>query len=288
MEDSQRRATHDAGIDRPVFILSSPRSGSSLLFQTLAQAPEVHTIGGESHGLIEQIPGLHPRERGWTSNRLTAADATPAITREIAQRFRASLRDRDGNAPVGRVRMIEKTPKNSLRVPFLDTVFPDAQFVFLYRDARETMSSMLEAWGSGRFRTYPLLPGWRTTPWSLLLVPGWRELGSLSLPEIVARQWASTMAILLDDLEAMATGRVVSVSYDGLLADPQATLSSLSARVGLGWDRILAESLPLSPTVVSAPRPDKWTRHEAAIAAVWPIVATVDARAREALARYAR
>ena len=78
MDEPQARATHDAGIDRPIFILSSPRSGSTLLFQTLAQAPAVFSIGGESHGLIEQIPGLHPRERGWTSNRLVAADA-PAV-----------------------------------------------------------------------------------------------------------------------------------------------------------------------------------------------------------------
>lgn len=277
----------DAGLDRPIFILSSPRSGSTLLFQVLAQAPEVFTSGGESHGLIEQVPGLHPRERGWTSNRLTAADATPATAREIRQRFRTSLRDRDGGRPVGRVRMIEKTPKNSLRLPFFDAIFPDAQVVFLYRDARETLSSMLEAWASGRFRTYPMLPGWPTTPWSLLLVPGWRELAPLSLPEIVARQWAATMTILLDDLEALPTGRVVSVAYDDLLAAPQATLASLAARVDLGWDRVLTGALPLSPTVVSMPRPDKWTRNEAAITAVWPIVAAVDARARAALARFA-
>ena len=287
MDQPQARATHDAGIDRPIFILSSPRSGSTLLFQTLAQAPAVFSIGGESHGLIEQIPGLHPRERGWTSNRLVAADATPAITHEILQRFRNALRDRDGRPAIGRVRMIEKTPKNSLRVPFFDTIFPDSRFVFLYRDARGTLSSMLEAWGSGRFRTYPMLPGWPTTPWSLLLVPGWRNLGTLTLPEIIAPQWATTMTILLDDLEAVAAERVVALSYDALLADPQAALLSLSARVGLGWDRVLGEALPLSPTVVSAPRPDKWTRHEAAISAVWPIVAAVDARARAALVRYA-
>ncbi len=43
-----------------VFIVNPPRSGSSLLFETLAAAPELHTIGGESHEVIEAVPALHP------------------------------------------------------------------------------------------------------------------------------------------------------------------------------------------------------------------------------------
>lgn len=274
-------------IVRPLFILSSPRSGSSLLFQTLAQAPGVFTIGGESHGLIEAIPGLHPVSRGWTSNRLLAADATPPVVTALTQGFHAALRDRDGRAPAGPARMIEKTPKNSLRVPFLAAAFPDASYLYLYRDARETMSSMIEAWESGRFVTYPRLPDWPGNPWSLLLVPGWRELARRPLPEIVAHQWATTMTVLLDDLEALPPSIVRSVSYTDVLADPQHRVAALAADIGVGWDRSLPAQLPLSPTVVSAPKPQKWKRHEDVMAGIWPIVARVDARARAALERFA-
>jgi hypothetical protein len=50
--------------DRPVFIVSTPRSGSTLLFETLAQAPSLFTVGDESHGLIERIRALSPAGRG--------------------------------------------------------------------------------------------------------------------------------------------------------------------------------------------------------------------------------
>jgi hypothetical protein len=90
------------------------------------------------------------------------------------------------------VRVLEKTPKNALRVPFIDRVFPQAHFVYLYRDVRETLASMIEAWQSGRFVTYPELPDWRGPPWSLLLVPGWRELAGKPVAEIVAAQWQAT------------------------------------------------------------------------------------------------
>src|ERR1051325_11259376 len=87
--------------------------------------------------------------------------------------------------------MLEKTPKNSLRIPFLKTMFPDALFIYLYRDPRATMSSMLDAWRSNKFATYPALPGWTGHPWSLLLVPGWRSLIDKPLAEIVAHQWTT-------------------------------------------------------------------------------------------------
>ena len=96
--------------------------------------------------------------------------------------------------------MLEKTPKNALRVPFFDAIWPDAYFVYLYRDVRRTLASMMEAWASGAFRTYPRLPGLARLPWSLVLVPGWRELIGRPLPVVVAHQWARTTNILLDDL----------------------------------------------------------------------------------------
>src|SRR6185436_7295920 len=112
----------------------------------------------------------------------------PESVRRLKERFLAEVRDRDGNRPApgpAALRLLEKTPKNSLRVPFLARAFPDALFLYLYRDPRETISSMLDAWKSGRFATYPGLPGWKDLPWSLLLVPGWRELAGRSLAEIV-------------------------------------------------------------------------------------------------------
>ncbi len=276
--------TSPAELLRPIFIVSPPRSGSSLLFQTLGQARGIFTIGGESHSLIERIPGLHPRAGGWSSNRLLATHATPVVIDALARSFFAQLRDRDGHAPDGHATMIEKTPKNSLRIPFLTAAFPNARFIYLYRDPRATMSSMIEAWESGRFRTYPLLPDWPNTPWSLLLVPGWRGLATMTLAEIVAHQWARTTSIMLHDLVSLPRAKVTAIDYRDLITDPQSAIAALCKRIGLVWDRKLDASLPLSPTVVSAPEHEKWRRSEALIDRLMPLVETADQEARTALA----
>ena len=276
----------DPVFPRPVFIVSSPRSGSTMLFEALAGAPGVFTIGDESHGLIEGVHGLDPADHGYESNRLDARAATPEVIEALRRRFLAALRDRQRRPPApGPVRMLEKTPKNSLRIPFLRQVFPEATFLYLYREPRETLASMIEAWGSQRFRTYPKLPGWSGPSWSLLLVPGWRELVGKPLADVVVAQWSTATRLLLDDLGQLPADRVHTIRYDQLLADPQGHLSRLAAQLGLGWDRQVDGGLPLSRYTLTAPRPDKWQRHAGEILPRLESIAPVIARAEAFAAR---
>jgi hypothetical protein len=170
-------------------------------------------------------------------------------------------------------------------VPFLARVFPEALFIYLYRDPRQVLSSMIEAWTSGRFRTYPQLPGWTGTPWSLLLVPGWRELIGKPLHEIVAAQWNAATRLLIDDLEALPAEQRTVARYDALLADPAAEIRRLCAATGLEWDEETGVSLRLSRYTVSAPDADKWRRHGGEIEAVLPSLAEQVARAERFAAR---
>ncbi|MDE2083752.1 MAG: sulfotransferase [Xanthomonadaceae bacterium] len=276
----------DAQFDRPVFIVSPPRSGSTLLFETLARARGVYTIGRESHALIEGLPGLSIIDADYASNRIEAAAASPEIATELRRRFQAEARDRDGRAPETLpLRLLEKTPKNSLRIPFLAKVFPEACFVYLYRDPRETLASMIEAWKSGRFNTYPDLPGWNGPSWSLLLTPGWRELNGLSLPEIVARQWETTTCILLDDLAALPPERTVAARYDALCADPSTEIARLCRALDFDCDRPPNASLPPSRYTLTLPEAGKWRRHEADIERVLPLLRAAWERAQRAAAR---
>lgn len=274
--------------DRPIFLVCPPRSGSSLLFETLSQAPGLWTVGGESHALIEGIPELHPASHGFESNRLTADDAKPGIVQRLERAFFDALRDREDNRPPAAgtgLRFLEKTPKNALRVPFLAEAFPDALFLYLYRDPRETISSVLDAWKSGRFITYPNLPGWEGLPWSLLLVPGWRELSGRPLAEIVTRQWDTATSQLLDDLEALPPERWCIASYDRLVAEPQKEIERLCEFAGLAWDRPITAPLPNSRHTLTSPQPDKWLHNGEELKPAMPLAAATAERAREVFAR---
>ncbi len=270
-------------LERPLVILSAPRAGSTLLFETLAQAAGVYTIGGESHQLIESIAALRPGRGVVNSNRLIRRDATTAIVAELRTRFTGRVHDRDGQPPASgaRVRLLEKTPKNALRVPFLLEVFPDAQFIFLQRDPRANLSSMMQAWRAKGWITYRQLPGW-PGPWSLLLPPGYERLQGRPLEDIVAFQWRVANETILDDLADLPRERWTSVRYEAFVADPRAEVGKLLDFAGLAMDarleEYLARPLPLSKHTQTRPDPDKWKQNAAEIDRVLPQLEAVARR----------
>ncbi|HWK74885.1 MAG TPA: sulfotransferase [Povalibacter sp.] len=263
----------------PVFIVAAPRSGSTLLFETLAASSQLCTVGGEAHWLVETIPELTPGAGTVDSNRLTAEHATPAIAQRIVRQIAEQLRDAHGKpVALDAATFLEKTPKNTLRVPFFDRIFPDARFIFLWRDPRENIASIIEAWRSGAWKTYNNLDGF-AGPWSLLLPPGWREMNGKPLEEIAAWQWQRTNGMVLDDLQALPAQRWMAVNYGDLVRAPRDTVQQLCRFLNLEMDASLEQRLrsplPHSRYTLTAPQLDKWRAHESRIMQVLPSVEPV-------------
>jgi LPS sulfotransferase NodH len=266
-----------ANINKPIFIVAAPRSGSTLLFETLAASSQLCTVGGEAHWLVEGIEELRPGAPGVDSNRLTVREATPPIAEDIREQILARLQDHAGQklAQPGARCFLEKTPKNALRIPFFNHIFPDARFIFLWRDPRENISSIMEAWRSGQWRTYPKLEGFGG-PWSLLLPPGWRDMNGRPLNEIAAWQWRLTNEIVLDDLQSLPRERWTALEYADLIRDPAAAVARLCEFLRISLDSALVQRvsapLPASRYTLTAPAAEKWRANEAEIISVLPSV----------------
>ena len=273
--------------ERPVFIVSAPRAGSTLLFETLSRFQEFWSIGKESHDLMEGMPELHPSSLDYHSNRLTDSIVTDPLSTTLKKRFLAQLRNHAGvfylslesSQQPNPLRLLEKTPKNALRIPFLKAVFPEAHFIFLYRDPAENISSMLEGWRLRRFVSYRGLPGWPYKEWSFLLVPGWSDLKYCSLAEIVAHQWTAANRWILQDLQALPRNEWQFIDYADLVRHPQTALREITKFARLMPDesieRSLAAGLPVSCMTLSASSPDKWRKYEDEINPVLPITQTI-------------
>jgi hypothetical protein len=264
-------------LKEPTFIIAAPRSGSTLLFETLARSEQLYTLGGEGHALIEGLEQLQPGAPRVDSNRLDASQATAEVAEHVLAQIHREMRRAHGQAPpaAGDLRFLEKTPKNALRVPFLKQLFPDARFILLWRDPRENLSSIIEAWRSGQWKTYNGLDGF-DGPWSLLLPPGWRAMQGRPLEDIAAFQWDSANRFALSDLAELPASTWKAVSYAQLLDDPRATIRALCEFIGIEFDASLAEHtsrpLPASRFTLTAPEPGKWRRNEVAIERVLPSV----------------
>lgn len=266
--------------DRPVIILAAPRSGSTLLFETLTGSSDFWTIGGESHAVFESINRFNPMMGFCDSNALFANDATPQIVEQIRNWFYQQLRNIKGqniqnmratmSAPP---RLLEKTPKNALRVSLMNEIFPDALFIYLYRNPRENISSMMDAWESGRFVTYPSLPG-RNKPWSLLLPPDWQSYHDAPLEQITAFQWEAANRAILDELADLDRNRWLAVSYGQQVRSAAATVKKICdfcevSASGI-LDALTSGQSKLSRYTLTPPSAGKWQKNAAALGRVLP------------------
>ncbi len=214
-------------------MVAPPRSGGTALFRSLARAPGVFSA---SAPILDGIFELKPENREWDSNRLTAADIQPRAVEDLRSALKSTLVDSSGNRPgidASGLRWVDGQPRNALRVPFLAGVAPDSQFIYIHRDPAETIPAMLRVWEGGSRVSYGELPGWVGRPWSLPLVPGWRELGGRPLPEVVTEQWLRLTGTLLDDLEALPPERWCVTDFKTLLNDPQRELERICEFVAL-------------------------------------------------------
>ena len=306
-----------AGIRDPVFVLGAPRSATTLLFHTLARSSGLWSLGMESQAVFEGP--YHPSLLGWRSNALGAEDLTP----ENGERIRAGFLRRVQPGPVwrrrdarrekrpgsrgpaariayaaararaaairrfGTVRLLEKTPDNCLRVPFLRALFPDAKFLFLRRDGRNNVSALIDGWRlEGQFESYDLpvpvgIPGYAGRRWCFHLPPGWRGLTTEPLEVVCAEQWKSCMEAVLAELPSLrAAGAVCELSYEELTRAPRTTLTRVLGFLGLPVEDAVVPREDRLPVVNARtpPDPEKWRKTNGpAIERILPRIAGVQA-----------
>jgi hypothetical protein len=172
------------------FIIGCARSGTSILGELIADHGEVKYIFEANH--MWELDGLGVNE----SHRLTAEDASVTVTKRIRQWFE----EQKGLACL----LVEKNPRNTLRIPFILKIFPEATIIHIIRDGRDVACSMV--------------PGCGGTEWRHLKPPSWNEL--LSSHKGVVRcalTWREVVTLALRDLKHVPH---LQVKYEEMVKHP--------------------------------------------------------------------
>jgi Sulfotransferase family len=250
-------------LDRPVFIVGAPRSGTSILYSILRVSSALAHWPGEAHEVWEA--DYHPALREWSSNALDASD----FDEPAADRIRRSFLLVTG----GRRRLIDKTPRNALRIDFVDKIFPDARYVFLQRDGRDNVNSLINAWRTPRYRTYELpqphsIPGVDPKWWKFVLYPGWRADTAGPLEVVCARQWHLSNDLALASARRIDPERWIPIRYEELVERPVEEIGRVADALQLVYEgpmRTKAAALSSTPVnVVTPPERGKWRKENPA------------------------
>ena len=259
----------------PVFVVGCSRSGTTVTYETIAATPQLLKFGYEIPQFWNGLVG--PLNNGWHSEAAYAEEAEPRH-RDAALRF--------FYARLGRERVVDKTCINTLRLPYLYQLFPDAMFVFIQRDGRDNISSMMDGWRhDGHFRLSQFLGpspepvainGGEFTEWSFFLPPGWRDYNQASLEEVCAYQWVTANRMALEAKKAIPPPQWIHLRYEDIFERPVAMFQEAFERLGIPFPEDLRQRCAnLHPTsiVKGAPKRQKWKEHNPdAIRRILPVI----------------
>lgn len=263
----------------PVFVIGCSRSGTTITFETLAASGAFLNFGYEIPQFWNALYGPHSND--WDSE-AAGPEHARAEHRDAALRF---FYQRLGSGPV-----LDKTCINTMRVGYLHRLFPRAKFVFIQRDGRDNVSSMMDGWRYGRtdggfglekfFGRFPVpvaINGGEFREWHFFLPPGWRAYNQARLEEVCAFQWISANRLALEARAGIPEAQWIQVRYEDLFERPVEMFQRIFQRLELPFtDAMRARCANLQPTsiVKGAPKKEKWKERNAeAVERILPTIA---------------
>jgi Flp pilus assembly protein TadD len=203
---SEARSDADASIQLPVFLVGFPRSGTTLLDQILSSHPRL-TVLEEKENLRDLLQDFVTTDSGL--QRLAQLDSS--TLNEYRKKYWARVSESRPEFPKDMV-FVDKLPLNTLFMPLITRLFPQARFIFAVRDPRDVvLSCFMRAFGLNEaMRNFLTLDG-------------------------TAQFYAAVMRVGIDATQKLGnTVRVIR--YESLVDDVESEARSLCGFLELGWE----------------------------------------------------
>ena len=263
-----------------VFIVGSPRSGTTLVGRILSAHKDIQTWF---------VPYFIWEKRfvDRPDDVILPDEASTETVRFIRREF-GIFKRKSGTRLI-----VDQSPRNSMRVRFIRTVFPEARFIHVIRDGRDAVLSINKEWQRRQASYIPGMPQaggsmaksraalrellaeqpyWRNKIQALLFefggfpplpgrlqsrrrwrghvgwgprFPGWAEkIKEVSLLEFNAMQWREAVRSVEDGLADLEPEAVFRLRYEELLGQPEKTVTGALEFLGCQVDEAYLERIP--------------------------------------------
>ena len=219
---------------QPLIIIGAARSGTKLLRDLIAIHPEIDKVPYDINYIWRM------GNENVVHDELSPEQLTPQIRQKILkhlQKFR-------NKSPL----LVEKTVSNTLRVPFVLSVFPNAKFIYLIRDGRDVVESVYRQWlappdwkySLEKAMTFPMMDafgyGFRYAQsllkklffaqsathniWGVHYQGIEQDMLTKDLLEVCAIQWVRSVSLANEALNTLPSEQVITIHYEHLVESP--------------------------------------------------------------------
>ena len=237
---------------QPIVIVGAPRTGTNMLRDILCEFEGVGTWPCDEinyiwrHGNIKEI-----------TDEFGASSSGNSVKSFIRKEFDKSAQKENLHF------LVEKTCANSLRVPFVEEVVPEAKYIFMIRDGVDAVGSATLRWKAKidipyilkKVRYVPIvdLPYYairylssrvyrlfskegRLSFWGPQFKGLDQALTQYSLEEVCALQWQRCVDLSEEAFSKMPEGKVVRVSYEAFVTEPVKELNRILQELNIEHD----------------------------------------------------
>jgi len=257
----------------PIILFGNFRSGTTMLQKLISTHPDVVP-------LYEPVGLWLYADPGRSHDEFDENDATDRVKRYIRNEF-LKYQEQHGNRII-----VEKTPHNILRIPYVRAIFPEAHFLYIVRNPLSFVSSVELKWQQPatknrlvrRLKSTPVtqlhhyLKRFFNQQWNnrilrrkYLSIWGPRyegiqeDLKSQDLMTVIARQWSRSSRKAERDLALLEDGQVLRLKYEDFVQDPISDMQRICAHCGLQMTTDMAKSVK---EMVKTDRNLKWQRFD--------------------------
>ena len=255
----------------PVIIIGAGRSGTNMLRDILTSFLNFGTWPCDEINYIWR----HGNAR-YPNDELGVDEATESVRMFIRMSFRR-IANKFGIRYV-----VEKTCANSLRVAFVNKVFPEAKFIFIVRDGRDVVASSMKRWRAPldipyilkKARYIPVIdtPYYamqylarrmyrifskekRVLLWGPRFEGMYEMLKTKSLAEICAAQWTHCVEKASKDFSTMESERYFLLKYEEFVSHPRSHMLKIADFLST---RLKSEEVACSVSSVTDKNVGKW------------------------------
>ena len=255
----------------PIFLLGNVRSGTSMMHDLFDQHPEV-TSWYEPRTVWTYAAPARAHDI------FDASDATPRVRKYIRKRFLQRQREH------GDLRVMEKTPSNLLRIPYVRAIFPESKYLYMVREPLAYLSSSELKWRTPisvaravhRMKETPkthlpyylarfardhfrrkVLKRRHVSVWGVRYPGIMDDVKALTAEEVIAKQWVACSQQARKDLAELGDDVVIRMRYEDFVADPVNQFERILNHFDLQMTDALATHLR---STVDPGRQQKWKR----------------------------
>lgn len=257
----------------PIILFGNTRSGTSVV-QNVVSAHQDVVSWYEPRTLWLCADPQRPHDE------FDESDATDKVKRYIRKQF-LKYQKKHGNCVV-----MEKTPANILKIPYVRAIFPEATFLFIVRNPFSFISSVELKWQrpvssvgirrrlkytpvtqlhhyAGRFIKQRIDKRILRRKYLSLWGPRYKGLGqdleTQDILTVIARQWSVCSRKAEQDLAQFENGQVLRLKYEDFVKDPVSDLERICAHCQLEMTNDVVRA---ANELVKSDRLDKWRRFD--------------------------